>query len=299
MAVFVESIEPVAGQSFRLLSWNEDVKKVLLHTDDGNSRPVLGRGEQWHRHPEIELTLIREGQGLHLVGDRLSRFGDGEVLIIGRNMPHYWRMQASSNGYCIQFDPHLPNTVWQSPEAEQLAPFWLRCERGLRLRGELAESLHSSVRGLPGLSPMSRLQTLMGIVESISHAPNEEVTPLASADFRLPEPGELFNDSIAIVVNLLTTRYDEELRLDEILAQLPLSRASFARHFKRSTGKTFSRFLTEVRINHVCHDLATTTRSVTDIAFSCGFNDLPHFNRTFRRLMRQTPLRWRADQGVH
>ncbi|MFV1959397.1 MAG: hypothetical protein ACC662_08290, partial [Planctomycetota bacterium] len=42
-------------------------------------------------------------------------------------------------------------------------------------------------------------------------------------------------------------------RLDEILASLPLFRATFARHFKRSTGKTFSSFLAEVRIDHACH----------------------------------------------
>ena len=299
MAVFVESIAPVPGQSLRLLSWTQDVENVRLHTDCGGFQAVRGRGTQWHRHPEIELTLIREGQGLHLVGDRLSRFSDGEAVLIGRNLPHYWRMQRPSTGYCIQFDPQTLNTVWQSPEIDELRFLWGHCERGLRLGGRLAESQHTTVQMLPDLSPLSRLRCLIEILESISTAAEDNVTPLASADFHLPEPGDPYDDSIAMVVNLITTRYQEELRLDEILAHLPLSRATFARHFKLSTGKTFSSFLTEVRIDHVCQALATTKRNVTDIAYESGFNDLPHFNRTFRRLMMQTPRSWRKPHAMH
>ncbi len=297
MAVFVESIEPLPGQSLRLLSWNQGVERVRLHTGVGHYRAIAGVGALWHRHPEIELTLILEGEGLRLVGDRLGRFGAGEAVLIGRNLPHYWRMQTPSSGYCLQFDPRSTDSVWRSPEFEQLLPLWRSCERGLRLRGRLAELMHSEIQTLPGLSPLSRLRVLISLLEAISTAPCSEVIPLASADFHLPEPGEPYDDSIALAVNLITTRYQEPLRLDEILRKLPLSRATFARHFKRGTGRTFSGFLTEVRIDHACHSLATTKRSVTEIAFESGFNDLPHFNRTFRRRTGKNPLNWRRQHA--
>jgi AraC-like DNA-binding protein/mannose-6-phosphate isomerase-like protein (cupin superfamily) len=293
VAVFVESIKTTPEQSLRLLSWNHEVERVRLHVEPGKHRNIVGSGAQWHRHPEIELTVVKEGEGLHLVGDRLTRFSSGEVVLIGRNVPHYWRMESSSTGYCVQFDPQLPLSLWRSPELEPLQTLWRRCESGLRLTGQLVGSVQAAVEGLTSLSPMSGLGRLIGVLESISVAAKDDLHALASESFRLTKPGEPYDDSIASVVNIVTTRYHEPLRLDEIVSRLPLSRATFTRHFKASTGKTFSEFLTEVRINHVCHALVTSKRHVTEIAYESGFNDLPHFNRTFRKMTGHTPLAFR------
>ncbi|YCM46891.1 AraC family transcriptional regulator (plasmid) [Verrucomicrobiaceae bacterium 227] len=279
----------------RLLSWNHEVEKVHLHVGPGQHRNIIGSGAQWHRHPEIELTVIQEGEGLHLVGDRLSRFSSGEVILIGRNVPHYWRMESLSSGYCVQFDPQHPLSLWRSPELELLQALWKKCHSGLRLKGPLAGKVQASVEDLPGRSPIARLGSLIGILESISVADEGDLQPLASTGFRLTEPGEPYDESIAKAVNIVTTRYHEPLRLDDILSLLPLSRATFTRHFKASTGKTFTEFLTEVRINHVCHALVTSKRHVTEIALGSGFNDLPHFNRTFRKKTGQTPLAFRRS----
>lgn len=266
---------------------------MRLHVGPGRHRDIIGSGAQWHRHPEIELTVIQGGEGLHLVGDRLTRFSSGEVVLIGRNVPHYWRMESSSTGYCIQFDPQHPLSLWRSPELEPLQALWRKCHSGLRLRGQLAGGVQASVEGLPSLSPIARLGSLIGILELISVGAEDDLQPLASPGFRLTEPGEPYDESIAKVVNIVTTRYHEPLRLDDIVSRLPLSRATFSRHFKASTGKTFTEFLTEVRINHVCHALVTSKRHVTEIAYDAGFNDLPHFNRTFRKRTGQTPLAFR------
>ena len=271
---------------------------MCLHTGAGQYEEIDGAGVLWHRHPEIELTIVTSGSGIRMVGDHLGRFAEDDIVLIGRNLPHYWRMQSDSSGYCLQFDPSRTGGIWQSPEFAALGNLWKRAQRGLKITGELAGSLRKIVTELPDLSRLSRMARLIEILELIECDGRKEAFPLAGADFRIPEADDPHGEVIAEVIEVITTRFRNKLRLEEVLARQPLSRATFARHFKTNTGKSFSAFLAEVRVNSACHELATTRRSVTEIAFDSGFNDLPHFNRTFRKLKGASPLKWRKAHGV-
>lgn len=298
MAVYLENIKPGKGQSLRFLSWTRGVERVCLHTSAGQYEEIDGAGVLWHRHPEIELTIVTSGSGLRMVGNHLGRFAGDDIALIGRNVPHYWRMQSDSSGYCLQFDPNRKGGIWQSPEFVALGKLWKRAQRGLQINGELAGSLRKIITELPNLSPLSRMARLIELLELIEGDNRNEALPLASADFRIPEADDPYGEVIAEVIEVITTGFHNELRLEEVIERQPLSRATFARHFKINTGKSFSAFLAEVRVNSACHELATTCRSVTEIAFDSGFNDLPHFNRMFRKLKGTSPLKWKKAHGA-
>ena len=61
-----------------------------------------------------------------------------------------------------------------------------------------------------------------------------------------------------------------------------MSKATFERHFKKLTGKSFTRFLTEVRLNYAGRQLIETDLSISEIAFASGYNNLSHFNHQFK-----------------
>jgi mannose-6-phosphate isomerase-like protein (cupin superfamily) len=49
---------------------------------------------QWHHHPEFELTLTLNSVGQRFIGDHIGEYGDGDLVLIGPNLPHTWASRA-------------------------------------------------------------------------------------------------------------------------------------------------------------------------------------------------------------
>ena len=46
---------------------------------------------RWHYHAEVELIHFKKGEGTQFIGDNIKRFKAGDVVLVGANLPHYWR----------------------------------------------------------------------------------------------------------------------------------------------------------------------------------------------------------------
>jgi len=66
-------------------------------------------------------------------------------------------------------------------------------------------------------------------------------------------------------------------------------------HFKRHTGKSFTRFLAAVRLNAACRSLLETDLPVSEVALACGYGNLSYFHRRFRSLYNRSPLAFRRE----
>jgi AraC-like DNA-binding protein len=79
----------------------------------------------------------------------------------------------------------------------------------------------------------------------------------------------------------------------EIADYVALSSSHFSRAFKRSLGSSPNAYVTERRVELALRMMASTQKSLTEIALACGFSDQPHFTRTFRRVVGMSPGVWR------
>ena len=70
---------------------------------------------------------------------------------------------------------------------------------------------------------------------------------------------------------------------------------AFCRYFKKSTGRTFTRFVNEFRIVQARRLLSETNQSISDISIECGFNNFSHFNRLFREYAGKSASEYRKD----
>ncbi|WP_454716481.1 helix-turn-helix transcriptional regulator [Caulobacter segnis] len=88
-------------------------------------------------------------------------------------------------------------------------------------------------------------------------------------------------------------RYAETLPLTQLAADAGLSRYHFIRAFRDVTGETPRQFQIGARLKAAADQLLDTKAPITTIALNVGFNDLSHFNHTFREAFGCSPRAWR------
>ena len=112
-------------------------------------------------------------------------------------------------------------------------------------------------------------------------AKTEEYELLSSPGF-VNTMNSLDTERLNKVMNFITDNYTEEINIEEIADLANLSKSSFCRYFKSRTHKTFSQFLNEVRILNACKLLITSEKTITQICYNTGYNNISHFNRQFK-----------------
>jgi AraC-like DNA-binding protein len=95
------------------------------------------------------------------------------------------------------------------------------------------------------------------------------------------------------VVDYIEENYAQPLTLVDLAAVLACSPAYFSRLFSREIGVPPFEYINRVRVRHACALLRSTDRSITEIAFEVGYNNVSFFNRYFRRIMQRTPREYR------
>ena len=117
---------------------------------------------------------------------------------------------------------------------------------------------------------------------------SENVRILASSsisgyttDFESRRIGKLYG--------FLEKNYQQDIRLNEVATLIDMSEVAFCRFIKQRTGKTFIETLNDIRIGHAVRLLINTTKTVSEICHSCGFNNLSNFNRLFQKKKKYTP----------
>jgi AraC-like DNA-binding protein len=87
--------------------------------------------------------------------------------------------------------------------------------------------------------------------------------------------------------------FREKLTLEDVAAIANMAPSSFSRYFKTHANKTFSEFLTGIRIGYSCKLLIEKKMNITQACYDSGFNTLSNFNRQFKAFTQHTPLEYR------
>lgn len=292
-----EHIQLPSGHSFRVLRWAHDVCDVEMVLGPGRTMPVKGEGGHWHYHVAMELTVFTTGEGTRFVGDQISPFMAGDLVLLGENLPHHWHTRGSSSGLSVQWEFPHGHPFWSFPEALTLVPLFKSASRGLRYSGRAAEALRAGLQELTQTTDADRLGLLFRLLARMASAPDKERTLLSTPAFALPEGSE-HQQAMAEAVRYLLANFRDEIRLEEVLKLTRMSKPTFSRQFKKHSGKTFCDFVSQIRLQTACRELIETNRSILEIALSSGFSQVSFFNRIFRRTYRCSPTQFRARAGV-
>jgi AraC family transcriptional regulator len=108
---------------------------------------------------------------------------------------------------------------------------------------------------------------------------------------------EEYTSRINRVIDYIETNIDEELSLETLARVANFSRFHFHRIFSSMVSETLNHFIQRIRVEKAAMQLAANPKkSLTDIAFDCGFSGSAAFSRAFRENFQMSPSQWRSKK---
>jgi AraC-like DNA-binding protein len=237
----------------------------------------------WHYHPEYELTLILEGSGERMVGDSHEYFFPGDLVLLGPGLPHTWVSGTSSAAVVIQFSEAFMTPLLRYPECGSIRQLLAGSAQGLAYPMDGLGALREAIGQLPLLKDVGRITGLLEVLHALAGASGSAGGGRTLASPYFQPAGKKTEGRIGRVFQYVHHHSAETISLKEVAALIGLSESAFCKFFRRTTGRTFSDYLTDIRIGHACHLLRESDETISEIAYRSGFDSLTYFNRMFLR----------------
>ena len=206
-------------------------KSFYFRVFDKNNHNPLHKHQKWHYHPEIELVFISNGEGKRQVGLDLSNYRDGDLVLIGSNVPHTGFTDYFDNErkeVVIQFKPDfLGDSLLKVFEFKKIQKLLELSKQGIVFYGETKKNIGISMLGLQYESNFQQLLTLLRILENLSNS--EEYKLLNDKEFS--NQSIIKNERIKKVFNYVKNNYKEKICLNEASSLFFMTTFSFYMFF--------------------------------------------------------------------
>lgn len=276
-----EKIEPNYGSSFTVRTFDD---------------PCSRGSKFWHFHPEIEMVYIPKGNGKRHIGNHLSYFNDGDLVLIGSNLPHAGftdRLSGNQKETVIQFLPEVLGSFYHHlPEFTEVKQMMETAKLGITYKGATRKKVGAKITKLLSLEPFERLLMLINILNDLAESDDYEILNVEKV---ILETSPQDNDRIRTIYHYVAENFQNQITLEEISSEVNLTPPSFSRYFKKQTGKTFTQFVNEVRLVHASKLLAEKPIPISEVCFESGFNNFSHFTKQFKKFSGQSPSDYRNE----
>lgn len=250
----------------------------------------------WHFHPEIEILYVNKSSGTSYVGDGIRRFTEGEISIIGENVPHWWKSDAKYydgedttgiKALIIQFNKEIFNQNFINlPEMQAIRELLGRSQRGIHFTCKSRKLLGQQVIRVFQETGIRRITELIILLDMMANS--KEFKYHTSIGYSKTINTYDFYRFNKIHEHILLN-FTRPIKLEDAASIANISPTAFCRYFKKHTGKSFLSFLNEIRIGHACKLMIEDSFSVSRASMESGYNNLSHFNGQFKRIMNLTP----------
>ena len=254
----------------------------------------------WHFHSEYQLFFVMKGTGTRFIGDHVSPFKKGDLVFTGPNLPHLWQSdheyfngdeKLMTEGIVIYFPENfLGSDFLYKNEMYRIKQLFLRAQRGVDIFGSTAEKAIELILAFLKVEDFDRILTLLNLLNLLANS--TEYKLLASEGYS-NSLTETETDRMNRVHAYVMKNFREKITLDNVAAIANMSPTSFSRYFKIHANKTFSDFLTEIRIGYSCKLLISQKMNISQVCYDSGFNTLSNFNRQFKAFTHYNPIEYR------
>lgn len=282
MPVSFEKIKRKENQSFSIGIFQDNLEKCT-----------------WHYHDNFEISFITEGSGKRIVADSIEEFQPGDLVLIGRNIPHVWLVDKESVSptnrklemVFLQFTSDVLCTeILALPEFRYIAKTLTLSERGIRITGQTLNEVSEIMLQLPYIENFDRMLLFYKLMDIIGRSnTNFPLTSKEYINMRFSNK----NKRIAAIHEYLMNNYREEIDLKKLAVLVNMAEGSLCRFFKMHIGITIFEYLNKLKIEFACNLLMDKNLSIMDVGFDSGFNNMSHFNKQFKKITGLSPKDYR------
>ncbi|WP_379965293.1 AraC family transcriptional regulator [Epilithonimonas sp. UC225_85] len=256
--------------------------------------PVKELRWEYHYHTEMELVCVISGNGTRHVGYHKSNFTNGDLVLIGSNIPH--------SGFGLNsLDPHEEIVV-------QFREDIIRFPKEVEEMSSLNRLITQSQLGIM-FSPKVKRKILPKLYEMLETENSKRYFILLNILFELAETRDyvLLNkevmphtvisknkERLQTIFTFVEKNYDKEIEINDIANLVNLTLPAFCNFFKKTTKITFTDFINQYRIDKAC-TLILQGKSISESCYDTGYNSISYFSRTFKKYMGKTPTEFNNE----
>lgn len=250
-----------------------------------------------HRHNEVQLSWILEGEGTLVVDNNMRTFQSNEIYWIGANQSHVFKSDASSSQNKNPQKTHKIDIFFNSdtqlssffsiPEVKHLKDFILQHNSGFRVPDKMVRTISAKMLSVIQNSGVEQFLYFIDLLKTLSTCKELGIISTNSKT-------EIFSEHegirIANIYNYIMQHYDEQISLENLASLACMTPQALCRYFKKHTHNTLLSFINEVRVNEACRKLVENKYDgIAAIAYITGFNSITNFNRVFKSITKKSP----------
>ena len=249
----------------------------------------------WHYHPELELVYIVKSSGTRFIGDSIEKFEKGNLVLIGKNLPHMWLndqiyfsqdSKLMAEAVSIHFkEDFLGNDFFELPEFASIKDLFNRAQRGISFLS-IDKIIIEKIEALRKKEGADKLLDFIDILKKLSV--HQDYKLLSSQNFYKSIEHQK-KAHLNEVYEYIYQNFNKALQLQEIAAIVGMNPSAFSRYFKKTNRKTLTRYINEIRTAYACKLLMERELSITQICYECGYNSISNFNKQFKNIIGKTP----------
>lgn len=249
-----------------------------------------------HEHEEIQMSLILAGDGNLIVGDTVTHYKPGDILIFGSRVPHVLKSAPNlekSHMISIFFTKNsFGEGFFGLSEFDDLSKFFNELPFGIKIASEKEELKELFLMFQNNEQRLDRFILFLKILKLLGLAKRKTLSSTVIKKNYTDDQGK----RMAVVFELVMNNFYRDINLSEVSNAANMTSNAFCRYFKQRTNKTFFQFLTEVRIQNACNILSKDREiTIAEAAFVSGFKNLSHFNRKFKNIKGLTPSQFKKN----
>ena len=253
-----------------------------------------------HNHEVFELNFVEHAAGVRrIVGDSNEVIGDYDlVLITSPDLEHVWEQNTCTSDdireITVQFYLDLSDDGFLSRNPfHSLRKMLKEARKGLSFPMDAIMRVYQQLDTLSSVKDgFYAVMQFLTILYELSRC--EGARTLATSSYAKVEV-ESDSRRVLKVKNYIAKNYMDEIRLNTLADIAGMSPSAFSRFFKLHTGRNLSDYIIEMRLGYASRMLVDTAKSIAEISFQSGFNNLSNFNRIFKKKKGCSPSEFREN----